>query len=384
MKKYVLALLLLLTSCTPTTALIITDVLISQPVRTTATFHGQDILGLARQNVSMIKKTLEPGQCIGAMAGTFGGVAAPLETLFKTGKVPCTRVHVGGFCKHGAACGDGECKLNDLHCLKEKAAIIEKIANKYNVACFLSPYAEYSEKNKARVDSWFRIIHEAAPSCTLVASPFGGYVPPGVLIEKHGNTPGTAHITSNDGSNYYDSNSVVYNNYATLISFTWTQRANLRLTSEKGIPLPPKKRPLTNRLEAQDIIQQQLMQKPVTPRPAAPTVCKKVVELSGRELSKVRSEDYGAANDSRGNKPMYILKTRTSRMDILAPSGKKIGCVKYYGPYTERGYYRHYEGNCSGLTGIQLYTRAGGEHMFLKDGAICYPVNNIRRTGYYR
>lgn len=381
--KNLLFLILILTACTTST---VTPPIVPDPqfVRTSALYKGMDILGLARQNVSMIRDNMESGQCIGTMAGTFGGILSPLETLLKTGKVPCTRVHVGGFCKHGAACGDGECKTTDLPCLKKKAKLVNDLAVKYGVKCFVSPYAEYSERSKARVDSWFKVIHAGAPDCTLVASPFGGYVPPGVLVEKHGNNPGVAHLTSNDGQTMFDSNSVKYNEYATVVSFTWVNRDNLRLTSEKGVPLPPKKRPLTNRLEKQDIIQRQLMQRPLTPRPAAPAVCKRVQELTGRELSKVRSEDYGAANDSRGNKPMYILKTRKARMDLLAPNGRVIGCTKYYGPYTERGYYRHYEGNCSGLTGVQLFAKAGGEHMFLRNGDTCYPVNNIRRTGYYR
>lgn len=337
------------------------------------------------QNVPMLKKELFPGQCIGVLAGTFGTVKGPLDEMLSTGKVSCFRIHLGGFCNHGSRCTKGECATNNLNCLRSRARTAEWLAQKYpSSKCFISPYAEYSEKNKDRVMSWFRTIHDAAPSCDLVASSFGGYIPPGVIIEEHGNKPKQAPITSNDGKNYFDSNSVKYNSIATLLSFAWTNRYNLRLTSEKGTVPPPQKRPKANRINKNDFIQMQLMQEPLVPMPPPPLVCKTIKRLTDLELWKNHSEDYGAANDSRGNKPLLIYKKRRSILDVYSPAGKKISCLKYYNPYSVKGYYRHYMGSCSGDDALTLYNKAGGEWAFIKDGDSCIAVTTIRRLGYYR
>lgn len=395
MKKLLVLLILLLSSCSFLEKQVFTIDDLDRPVVTETLpptraavnrkYYGQDILGLARQNVPMIKTNLEEGQCVGVMAGTFGGTIGPMDDLLSTGKVYCYRFHAFGFCKHGSSCSPGECGVTNYSCMKGKAQAIEALAQKYPMPfaqCYISPYAEYAERSATRVNKWFSILKQYAPSCIPVSSAMGGYVPSGVLIEKHGNSPGVAAITSNDGANYFDSNSTKYNDYAKQISFAWTNRYNLRLTSEKAAPLPPRKRPLSNRISKSDFIQMQLMQHEMPPRPAPPAVCRTIHTLSGGETLKNHSEDYGAAGDSRSNKPLFISRSRSSRMDILSPSGAKIGCFKYYGPY--EGLYRLYEGSCSGMTPYELYQKAGGEWAWIKDGSTCIPFPTIRRAGTYR
>lgn len=351
-------------------------------LRSGAMYHGQDILGLSMQNIGMIKANLEPGQCIGALAGAFGGIINPLDSLLSTGKVPCIRVHLS-FCKHNNSCGSGECGPTDLKCMKGKAAAVEALVAKYpSVKCFVSPRLEYSNTDKKLVTSWFTAVKKAAPSCDLVSSAMGGYVPPGVLREKHGNTPGPVQVSSNDGNSYYDSDSVKYNGYASILSMAWVPNYNLRLSSEKTEPPPPKQRPLSNRVTTDDFVQAQLMQRPMPPRPAPPAACKSVRSLSGAETFKNHSENYGAAGDSRSNKPLFITKSHSKQMDILAPDGHRIGCFKYYGPY--QNLFRLYEGSCSGLTATELYRRAGGEWSWVKDGSTCIAMPTIRRWGTYR
>lgn len=368
--------------------LILTSCVVRQPStleRATATqLPGQDILSLPMQDIDMIKANLQPGQCIGVMAGTFGQVKRPLEELLATGKVPCFRTHLGGFCSHGSRCTDGECKPTDFNCLKSRARAAEKTALAFpNSKCYASPYAEYSSTNRTQVNEWFKIIKEHAPSCTPVASAFGGYVPPNVLVEKHGNSPGITDITSNDGSNYFDSDSVKYNKIARIISFKWTNRYNLRLTSEKSAPPPPKERSLSNRIEKHDFLLMQIMQQALPPEPPAPGVCKSIRRFSGQELWKPHSEDYGVNNGVRGNRPMLISKRRISKFDVVNKAGKVIACLKYYGTFTAPGYYRYYMGTCSGENAYDLYLETG-EWAFLKDGGVCTPITVIRRMNYFR
>ena len=362
------------------------------PVEPTSIFRAvntpkpcQDILSLAVQDRKMIKENLREGEGIGVMAGTFGEIKKSLRELLLTGKVDWFRIHLGGFCSHGAKCYPGECATNNLECLRTRARTAQDLKEEFpNVECNISPYAEYAEKNKDKVMGWFRTIHDAAPGCDLVASAFGGYIPPGVKVEKHGNNPGNAAITSNDGSNYFDSDSVTYNTIASERSCKWTNRYNRRLTSEKGPPPPPKERPASNNIQKNDFIQMQLMELPLEPMPKPPAVCKGIKKFTGRDLLKTHGEDYGENGDARSNKPLLITRNGPGNLDVYNAANKKIGCFKYYGPYVDRGYNRHYMGSCSGDDAYTLYIKAKSEWAFVKEGNLCRPITVMRRMGYFR
>ena len=382
--KTLLPVLLLLTSCTAKKITVVIEP--SLVIRTANTvIPCQDILSLPMQDVAMIKANLEPGQGIGVMAGTFGPINKVLPELLATGKVPAFRIHLGGFCSHGSKCTAGECSPGNISCLRSRARTAQKIAESFpNSQCYASPYAEYSSTDRNRVDAWFSAIKSEAPSCIPVASSFGGYIPPYIRhIERHGNNPAVSEITSNDGSNYFDSDSVKYNSKATVMSCKWTNRYNLRLTSEKSAPPPPQERSLDNRIEKHDFLLMQLMGHPLPKQPVPPTVCKHINKFKGQELLKPHSEDYGKLNGQRGNKPMIILKKKVSKLDVVDVNGKYIGCFKYYGPYTVKGYYRYYMGSCSGQDAYDLYLKTG-EWAFLKDRNSCTPITVMRRMGYFR
>lgn len=346
--------------------------------------RGQDILSLAMQDIEMLKQALWDGQCIGAFQGTFGDITTNLDKLLLTKKVPAFRIHLGGFCGHGSKCTPGECNLDDLNCLGSRAKAFETMAKKRNVNCYLSPYAEYTSTNQAQVNGWFNIIRANAPTCILVASAMGGFTPPNILIERHGGNPGPSQITSTDGTSSFDINSPNYNTFASVISFHWTNRYNLRLTSEKETPPPPLQRSLNNRISKSDFTQLQLLHTPLGAKPAAPAQCKYIHNLAAPEIYKPHAEDYGAAGDNRSNRPMFILKTKTKNMQILSPSGIEVGCTKYYGSYTNTSLSRHYVGSCSGDDALSLYNKIQGEWGFLKDGSTCTPVAILRRMGVYR
>lgn len=346
-----------------------------------STCHGQDILGLARQNVQMISNNWDQGECLGVLAGTFGPSVKPVETIISQNIVPAVRWHLS-FCNHGSNCQPGECAPTNLNCMKGKAKAINNLHTLYpQTKCYISPRLEYQESNCTKVKSWFTAVASVAPLCRLVASFMpGSCVPLNTLVEKHGNSPGNAAIVSNDGANYFDSNSVKYNKLGTVMNLKWTPRNNLRLSSEKSAPLPPLKRPISNRLGVQDLKQMQLMKHPLPPMPV-PAFCKSFRPLRNGEIWKNHAEDYGTANDGRGNKPLFISNKKVNRWNIYNAAGTRIACVKYYGPYYDR--YRLYVGSCSGDHAVDLYRKAG-EWVFIKDGTTCIGVPSIRRWGSFR
>lgn len=380
MKKLLLLLPILFGACST-----VTPPLPDIPLAAPKVISFQDILSLPMQNVKMIKENLRPGEGIGVMAGTFGPINKVLPEVLAATNAPMFRIHLGGFCNHGSRCTEGECSPGNINCIRSRARTAEKIAKSFpNSQCYASPYAEYSSTDRNRVEGWFAAIKSEAPSCIPVASAFGGYIPPSIkYIERHGNNPQISEITSNDGSNYFDSDSVKYNKKATKLSGKWTNRYNLRLTSEKSAPPPPKDRPLTNRIEKHDFILMQLMADDLSPQPATPAICSSLTKLTGEELYKPHSEDYGAANGNRGNRPMLILKSRVSKLDLLDRTGKTIGCFAYYGTFTTPGYHRYYMGTCSGQNALDLY-RKTGEWGFLKNGNRCTAITVIRRMNYFR
>lgn len=346
--------------------------------------HGQDILGLARQDVKMISNNWEDGECLGVLAGTFGGTIKPVKRIISENIVPAVRWHLS-FCNHGSQCLQGECLPTDLNCMKKKAKDINALHEQYpGTKCYISPRLEYTENNCTKVQSWFNAVEAVAPLCTLVASPlFGSCIPGEVLVERHGNNPSNVDIVSNDGSNIFDSNSVWYNTRGSVINFKWTNRNNLRLTSEHGSVLPPRDRPLSNRLGKKDLKHMQLIKKPISQIPPAPALCNSIKHFSGKDLYKTHAEDYGAGNDGKGNNPLLITKNGPGDLNVYNPNGKKIGCFRYYGSYTDPGYNRHYMGSCSGDHAVDLYKKANSDWAFVKEGNACRPISILHRMGYF-
>lgn len=341
--------------------------------------HGQDILGLARQDVEMISNNWAQGECLGVLAGTFGPTIKPVRQIVEKNNVPAVRWHLS-FCNHNNQCGPGECQPTDLNCMKKKAKDINDLHVIYpQTVCYISPRLEYTERNCTKVNSWFNAVKNSAPLCKLIASPMpGSCIPNDVLIEKHGNTPGEADSVSNDGANYFDSDSVKYNKLGKLFNFKWTYRNNLRLSSEKGSVPPPMKRSISNRLGLKDLKQMQLMKENLSAMPY-PLFCEDIRSLQNNEIWKNHAEDYNQGD--RSNKPLLIYRSKRDKLSIYDSSGKKIACMKYYGPF--ENLYRLYVGSCSGDHAVDLYKKAG-DWVFVKDGSTCIGLPSIRRWGKFR
>jgi len=342
--------------------------------------YGQDILGLAKQDVAMIAATIEPNTAIGVLEGTFGHVIPPLETLLQTGKVSAFRAHLGnGPCKRANNCGPGEVKASDLAHIKERAANFEVLAKKYPVVkCYLSPYLEHDEKDKNLVNAWVSILRNAAPDCTVVISAFQGYVPSGVLVEHHGNNA-KGDIISNDGNSLFDSDSNHYRAQGKVIVFGWVNRFNLRTSGEKTFT-PPLSR--TAKASKDNIVQVTRLLKAREPKPVA-TWCHNPLSIVKPELWKTNAEDYENSTDKRGDRPLFISSKKVSQYNIYSPQGTSIGCAKYYGPYIGGGY-RSYVGSCSSDSAVTLMNKAKSEWAYVKGAGRCYLVNVLRRQGYFK
>lgn len=340
---------------------------------------GYDILGLAMQPVPMIAEEIGPDSVIGVLAGTFGPVIPPLERLIKqaNGKVIGYRAHLGnGTCLRNRVCGPGEFPPTDLKTMRKRARDFHDLNMRHpQLKCWLSPYLEHDEKNKKLVNSWVKVIREEAPECTVVVSAFTGYVPPNVLKESHG-AQAKGPIISTDGVSFFDIDNANYCNGAGRVCFAWINRFNLRVTGEKEFIQPRKRKYKVTR---DNMIQ---VRRLLEPQEAKPQVaeCK---DIKSPELWKSNAEDYGINVDNRGNRPLFISRTKSSKIDIHKRSGERIGCAKYYGPF-DSGLSRYYVGSCSGDSGVTLMDKAQSEWVLLKTGNKCWLSNTIRRKGYFR
>lgn len=341
--------------------------------------YGLDILGLAGQDIKVVKATLKPQVGLGALVGTFGDIFSPLRQCLDTGKVAFLRIHLGdGTCIRNHSCASGSVQYSNYPELIQRAKAVERICHAYpTVPCYTSPFLEHDSKDKSQVNKWYDIIREYNPSSTPVVSAFTGYRPPGILQEYHGNSA-KGDIVSNDGESYFDSNIDAYKAGGHVISFAWWHRLNKRVSGEKGTPPPPKQRkPKATKDELQAAVYTLLNFEPPAPKvKGCPTIRRP-------QLLKTNAEDYNS-NDPRENKPLFITQENFSKgWGIWTVQGRKIGCANNYGPYSGGGY-RYYVGSCSGETSWGLFKELGSEWALFKNGKTCYTINILRRQPYYK
>lgn len=354
------------------------------PLTSVQQYYGFDTLALARLDPAPIIQEMPNGGAIGALEKTFGDPLPNMERIARSGRLGAFRVHlINWTCRRNRNCESSEPKTDRYgDTLRSLSKKWQAFAVKYpHIKCFLSPLLEYDERSSSTVNKYASIIQSYAPSCKVVLSPTSaGAIPNGYLVERHGNKA-RADIVSNDGENIFDSNSVDYRTRGNLITFAWFPRLNMRVSGEKSFTPPSKRKHKPTKSNYRQAVR--LLVNPEPPKPPKPSVCSTSRELQGSELWKTNAEDYNNG-DPRGDRPLLISKSRSSQIDILAPSGKKIGCAKYYGPYGTSGLYRHYVGSCSRDSGVSLMDKAGSEWVFLKDRSNCLLVNAIRRKGYFR
>lgn len=373
--KKLLFILLLLSACGPKQYLPTPTVF----KKASSTIYGLDVLGIAIQDIKIIKNQLKQGMAIQALEGTFGDAIPPLKECLSTGKLSVWLLHLAdGTCIRNNTCRSGAIKYSDYQSLQKRAIAAEKLHQLYpTVRCYLSPFLEHDSKDKNQVNRWFQTIKDFAPSCIPMVSAFTGYKPAGVLVQNHGNTA-TGAIISNDGENYQDSNIDRYKSGASLIALAWWPRLNGRVSGEKGVPPPPKlRKPKAKKYEVQQAVHTLL--NTMSPMP----IIAGCPGLKPPQLLKINAEDYDTT-DPRENKPLLITKENLAKgWGIWKIGGEKIACANFYGPYSGGGY-RYYVGSCSGESAYDLFKEAGSEWVLFKNGRTCYTVNIIRRQPTYR
>lgn len=168
---------------------------------------GLDLLALAMMDGHMVAKTIRPGTAMGVLCGTFGKIIPNLTLCLKTALVPLVRVHLGngsGIRLNRLEPGMGEPHYTDFDILTDRAKGIESLKHEFpHITFYVSPFVEHGCNDQHVVNEWITIIKGHAPSCHPIISAVGGYVPHGVLVEKHGPAP-HADIISGDGTSNYE------------------------------------------------------------------------------------------------------------------------------------------------------------------------------------
>lgn len=357
------------------------------------TRKSYDALGLAMYCNEYLKAPQLEG--ISTLLNTFGDPLPCIEKRIAKGNLTFAQIDlIDATCWRNKTCAPGVPKPTDLKTIESRARKVYQYQQKYpRIEWWVSPALEYDEKNPATVLKMMQAAQKGCPPCKVIQSPFSGATVSGYPIEKHG-TKVRAFSVSGDGASIFDADNIKsdgngfeHNKSGSDQTHAWFNELNLRCTGEKT-STPPLKRTEkpTGALFKQAFINMQDELK----IPPAPKVCKEVKAFKDKEINKPNAESYcnGQTKDVRGNKPMLILKRRGNpgeRLPLYNSNGSKVGCYKYYGEYSEKGYYRYYEGDCSGFNPVELMDKLGSEYGFLDTGkGKCQLINAVRRLGVYR
>lgn len=338
-------------------------------------YKGIDLLGLPLCDVDMIATTIEPGTAIGALMGTFGNPVPALRKLLRTGKVPAVRIHLSsGTCERANVCEwQNEIRATDYTSLAKRAQVVRDLANEFpSVKFVVSPRLEHDVKDRKVVDKWINVLRTVSSTYEICVSAFTGYVPPNVLVERHGNHA-TGDITSNDGESLSDA-PISYLSSGRLITFGWLHSFNGRGPGDDHF-VPPSQRKRGWFASIDDIKYCNKWLR--TPEPVPPV---SIPLIQAPEILKPYAEYYSEHDDVREKKPMYISKTKVIGFDILTVGGTKVASAKRFaGDY--HGMARYYVGSGSGDSSVSLMKKLGSEWSIWKSGNKKFLVNILRRQG---
>ena len=326
---------------------------------------GVDLLGIAKTPDSAID-AIPIGFAVGLLEITFGDTTKKLNRALKR-KPGAIRAHLTdgtGQRNHNAEPGAPKETDWDAYIKGAKKYEAIKKANP-GVAVYISPRLEYDCKDQAIVKRWFSIIKQFAPSCIPVASAFSGWIPSGVLVERHGNKA-KGDLTSNDGESLSDAGPE-YHESGRLITFGWLHTMNGRGPGDDGFT-PPSKRPLTAFCDVHDIKYCEIWLTRVQGKS----------DVKPPEILKPYAEYYSLRDDWRERKNMYASKVRVNGWEVWA-NGKKIGQFKHY-PGLLNGLHRYY---CTDYPDT-IFAKAKGSTVVLKSGNQKVTLDCIYRTGKMR
>lgn len=373
------------------------------PPDTGTTNIGRDPLGalspkyrldLLVASVRKIQKVIPTGSLIDT---TFGPNVQVLRPVFDSGITNIHRAHLlNATCVNNNRCWAGD-KLNGYNLARieseaknpnsnlsrllcQQAQIVLQWQQAYaNIRFLISPLLEH-QVTAAAVAAMRNTLAGCAPSLSFVDSPRNGanYAKvPGTLLEKHGVF--TADWASNDGSSAVDIDIEAWRSSVgppPNIGLIWATCDNGRYPDEDNPPRPDLRKGFPTADQFDHLAALELL--PTVRPPFAQ--CPSAAPLQKPRLWKPWAEDKGTG-DPRANKPLLILPTQTSQINLFSPTGTVVATMKYYGPYSGGGF-RYYSGTGSNLTAYQMYQQS--EWLYFREGNSCFYVNPLRRSGYFR
>lgn len=401
MKKLLLPLLLILSACSISKPLVVLEAPQKEDVLKTSqgTTPGYDVLGLAQYCDVFLKAPKLPATSVlfGNGKKDFGDNFPCLEKRIAQGGVTKIQIDlVDATCHRNKVCPAGTAKLPAYSAVRARARVVNVHANLHpEIEWGVSPWLEHDFKDSKIVQRGCAEVASGCPTCKCINSPMSGVKPAGIPVELHG-TKSSSFATSADGSSIFDGDNLKNdgNKYQFRTSgsdqtYAWWNELNQRCTGEDKFT------PIVNRRVLPELWQFQVAHKIMTteedPVPANfPAQCTSVRKVSGKEISKTFSEKYcnGTQDDGRGSRGLLILNRKGKageELPVFSPSGEKVACYKYFGPYSEPKLYRYYIGTCSKETPWDLYKELGQEWGYVGLGNNkCLLVNSIRRMGGYR
>jgi hypothetical protein len=346
---------------------------------------GHDVLGLAKQCETI--KQSPPVDGIGVLMKTFGNPMPCVEELIKAWpQLRFVRVHcANGPCARNRRCEPGEPSPTDINNIRQCAKTVQNYVNVFGKQTIfaLSPVLEHDIRDANTVKALFDAAKAECPGCMLIQNPESGAVIDGYPLEAHGNREGW--LRSPDGISYFDTDSGKWCDKAQ-VCLSWVHEDNGNKSGVKNFVAPSQRRCFNDQ---ELMLQRTLMLTSTDDNKPFPAGCRIKRELQGRELWKTNSESYCPKQDNRENKYVFISRWTEKILPLVDSSGREVGRISYYGTYDgygERGWHRHYIGHWggSGETPAQMYTKVGGESLFIKRGDECIRVNSIRRKGFFR
>lgn len=358
---------------------------------------GYDVLGVARYCKTFLQSPKLPAMSV--LLNTFGDPMPCVEKRIALGDLKLVQVDIrDATCFRNKVCPPGTPALDDWKVMREGAKRVNAYAEKYkNIEWWVSPWLEHDIKDYETVRKGFQVVANACPRCKLINSPVSGVKPPEFKVELHG-TKVRSFSVSGDGASIFDGdnlrsdgNGFQHRTAGEYTTFAWFNEMNLRCTGEHGF-VPPMQR--TTKPTLALFTQAYLVMQKEQAFPAIPKQCKSFRDiLPGKEINKPNAEAYcnGQPNesDSRGNRQLLILRKpgkKGDRLNVINPSGKKVGTFCYYGTFDQLPQtHRWYIGNCSGQNPVELYNALNGEWGYVEmGGGNCLRFNAIRRQGVYR
>lgn len=304
--------------------------------------QGLDLLAGAKYSKEVIQFSRQ--MAIGLFAETFGDAYPVAEAALKAG---CKLIRIQLLWSDSHQFGD-----KDIKKVKKLAAKYNELANKYPAADVrLSPFCEHNISNP---DKYLDICQVAAPSCTIINTPWKGGFSKKYINEIHGDhaKPQGRYQYSFDGTEVTNSDVESYKKkYGDAeVFFMWTSRFNLRWNEKDKANRPTRVKESRQRKPSKDMIESI----------AYLFSDKGTYNLDRNTLLKSHSERHDA-QDRKGDKLLFITPTKADAV-ILKKNGKQIGKLPYYGTF-EDGRHRYYAPQFAYKYGANVDVYVGKKHL---------------------